>query len=152
MINKILFLLLILPITSYSDGFVGGIDSTHRADTSNPHSIAQSDIQTGFVEEISGQIETVDDQDYTLVGKAQYARQIVSIAIKCASGTVTAGLEIDSTNITTCTSISVTDSEQEVTCDTGVSNDLAASETLDLEMASNSSCLDLWFVIKTTRD
>lgn len=108
--------------------------------------------QTGFIEEISGHVETADDKDYTLVQKAQYARQVTSIAILCTSGAASAALEIDSTDITTCTGLAVTTGEQEVTCDTGATNDLGAGETLDLEISNNSSCTDLKFTVKTTRD
>lgn len=132
---------LFIPVIAYAGGYFSAGDRA-LGDSS----------QTGFIEEISGHIETVSDKDYTLIQKAQYARQIVSIAIKCTSGSVTAALEVDSVDITTCTAISVTTSESETTCDTGSSNDLSSGETLDLEISNNSSCTDLVFTVKTSRD
>jgi len=104
-----------------------------------------------WVEEISGHIRDAEDYTYVLVQKARYARQVDKIALKCSSGTITAALQIDSTDITTCTSISVTSAESDTTCDTGSSNDPASEETLTLVTTSNSSCGDLYFTIQTTR-
>lgn len=107
---------------------------------------------TGWIEEICGHILSPSNDDFFLVLNAKYARQIVDISIKCGSGTITAALEIDGTVITTCTGISVTSTEGTTTCDTGASNDLAVGETLELVTSSDSSCADLLFCVKTTRD
>jgi hypothetical protein len=165
-----LIILFLIPIIAYAGGFWTGIPDhtnlsggtgsnthaqidTHVASTSNPHSVDQSDIQTGFVEEISGHIETADDKDYKLVQKAQYARQITSIALICTTGAASIALEIDSSDITTCTGMAANAAtEIEVTCDTGSSNDLGSGETLDLEISNNASCEDFAFTVKTTRD
>jgi uncharacterized ferredoxin-like protein len=167
--NLLLFLVLI-PFVAHAGGYWTGIPDhtnlsggtgtnthaqldTHVASTANPHSVDQSDIQTGFVEEISGHIETADDKDYKLVQKAQYARQVTSIALICTTGAASVALEVDSTNITTCENIAANAGvETEVTCDTGATNDLAAGETLDLEISNNASCEDFAFTVKTTRD
>lgn len=107
---------------------------------------------SGLVEELNGMIETVDDKTYILVEKARYARQVTKIALICTSGSVTAALKINGTNITTCNGINVTTSISDTTCDTGSSNNLAAGDVLTLVTTSNSSCENLGFTVETVRD
>ena len=108
---------------------------------------------TGLVEDLHGLIPTASDTTYPLIQKNRVARQVKKIALRCAtSGTVTAKLQIDGVDITTCTAISVSNTESDTTCDTGSSNDLALDTTLTLVTSSNSSCLNLDYSIETTRD
>lgn len=108
---------------------------------------------TGMVESYTGHIETAANKTYVIDEYASFAKQITNIRIACStSGTVTAALKIGGTNITTCNGIAVTSSAATTTCDTGVTNDLAANGRLTLATTSNSACLDLTFTIKTARD
>ena len=109
---------------------------------------------SGLVEEINLLIETATDKTYTLVLNAAYARQVTSIAAKCASGTISGELKIEGTGITNCQAAQMpwTSTETSDTCDTGSSNNLAAGNTLTLVTTSNSSCLDLQVTVLTTRD
>lgn len=126
--------------------------TNHIASSANPHTVTFAQVDTNMPEEINGHIETADDKDYTLVQKAQYARQVTSIAILCTSGAASAALEVDTVGVTDCDGIAASTAENEVTCDTGATNDLAAGETLDLAISNNSSCTDLKFTVLTTRD
>lgn len=107
---------------------------------------------TGMVESYNGQIETAAEKTYEVDHYASYAKQITNIRVKCTSGSVTLALKIGGTNITTCSAISVTTSDATTTCDTGASNDLAANGQLTMVLSSNSSCTDLVWTIKTSRD
>lgn len=107
---------------------------------------------SGLVESYTGHIETAANKTYVLDEYASFAKQITNIRIKCASGTITAALQIGGSNITTCNGISVSSTAATTTCDTGSSNDLAANGRLTLVTTSNSSCVDLSFTVKTTRD
>lgn len=111
-----------------------------------------ADPFSGLVESYSGHIETAANKTYVIDEYSAFAKQITNIRVKCASGTITAALQIGGSNITTCNGISVTSSAATTTCDTGSTNDLAANGRLTLVTTSNSSCLDLTFTIKTTRD
>lgn len=113
--------------------------------------LAKLDL-TGLVESYSGHIETAEDKIYVVDHYASYAKKIVNIRIKCTSGTATAALKIGGTNITTCNGISVSSSSATTTCDTGSSSSLAANGELTLVISSNSSCTDLVWTIKTTRN
>lgn len=107
---------------------------------------------SGLVESYTGHIETAAAKTYVIDEYASFAKQITNIRVKCASGTITAALQIGGSNITTCNGISVTSTAGTTTCDTGSSNDLAANGRLTLVTTSNSACLDLTFTIKTARD
>lgn len=164
----IAFLLPALALASGGTALSGGNAATATALAANPADCsanqfantiaANGDLScanpfTGFVEEWSGHIETVSDKIYYVIPYSLVARQVVSIRIACGtSGTVTAALKIDGTNITTCNGISVTSTPGTTTCDTGASNNLAAAGQLTLVTSSNATCLDLYFDIKTTRD
>lgn len=124
-----------------------------NADVNASAAIALSKLSlTGLVEDLHGLIATVADTTYVLVQKNRVARQVTKIALDCGSGSVTAKLQIDGADITTCTSISVTTTESDTTCNTGSTNDLALDTTLTLVTSSNSSCTNLGWSIETTRD
>lgn len=132
------------PSACSAGSYVSDIDANGTLTCSNPF--------TGMVESYSGHIETAANKTYVIDEYASFAKQVVNIRPKCASGTITAKLQIDGSDITTCTAISVSSSAATTTCDTGSSNNLAANGRLTLVTTSNSSCLDLTFTIKTTRD
>lgn len=107
---------------------------------------------SGLAESYTGMVETVSNKTYIIDEYAVAAKQVVNIRAKCASGTVTAKLQIGGSDITTCTGISVSSTAGTTTCSTGSTNDLAANGRLTLVTSSNSSCADFTFAIKTTRD
>jgi hypothetical protein len=125
-----------------------------NADINASAAIALSKIsQTGLVEDFHIHVETVANKTYTLAQKNRVARQVTKIAAICkTSGSVTAKLQIDGVDISTCTGISVTTAESDTTCNTGSTNDLPLDGTLTLVTSSNSACLDLAITVETTRD
>lgn len=120
-------------------------------------SAAQTQIDTklastGFIEEWTGQIETVSNKTYYVIPFSLVGRKVVSARLACGtSGTVTVALKVDGTNITTCNGIAVTSTPGTTTCDTGSTSTLAANSILTIATTSNSTCLDFYFDIKTTR-
>ena len=127
--------------------------NTSGALTLTPAS-GQTTTVHGFVEEIERHLESVGNKTYVLVQKARFARQVDKVVILCSagSGTISADLKIDGTAIDGCNTISVTDTEQDVSCTNNATNDLAAAATLTLVTSSNSSCGDLIVGVQTTRD
>lgn len=109
---------------------------------------------SGLIEELNLFIETAADKTYVLVLNSSSAKQVTSVAAKCASGTISGSLKIEGAAITSCDTAQLawTSSETGDTCDTGSSNNLAAGNTLTLVTSSNSSCLDLQVTVLTTRD
>ncbi len=132
------------PTDCSAGQFATGIAANGNLTCSNPYS--------GMVESYSGHIETVADKAYTVDHYASYAKQIVNIRVKCTSGSTTLALKIGGTNITTCNGISVSTSDATTTCNTGSTNDLGANGELTLVTSSTSSCTDMVWTIKTTRD
>ena len=105
----------------------------------------------GLVEEINGQVQTMSNATFWLIQRAPYARTVNSFSVACNSGgSVTAALKINGTNVTGCSALSVTSSNQNFTCT--AANAIAATDQLTLETTSNSSCLDFSFTIPTTRN
>lgn len=101
------------------------------------------------VEQIDGMIESPSNKTYILRLNAKYAGTINEVSLKTASGTITAKLQKDGVDVTSCTGISVSSSESTTTC-TGA-NSIAAGETVTLVTSSNSSAADLQFSVKITR-
>ena len=104
---------------------------------------------TGLVEQISGHIETADDKTYVLDLKAPYAYTIDSLAAKTASGTCTAKLTIDGTDVTGISALAVSSTED--FDDASAANAVSVGNTVALVISSNSAALDLQFTVKITR-
>ena len=104
---------------------------------------------TGLVEQISGHIETADDKTYVLDLKAPYAYTIDSLAAKTASGTCTAKLTIDGTDVTGISALAVSSTED--FDDATAANAVSVGNTVALVISSNSAALDLQFTVKITR-
>ena len=104
---------------------------------------------TGLIEQISGHIETADDKTYVLDLKAPYAYTINSLAAKTASGTCTAKLTIDGTDVTGITALAVSSTED--FDDATAANAVSVGDTVALVISSNSTALDLQFTVKVTR-
>lgn len=132
------------PADCSAGSFATAINASGTLTCSNPF--------TGLIESYSGHVETVANKTYVIDEYSSVAKQVVNIRIECASGTVTVALKIGGTNITTCNGISVSSTPGTTTCDTGVTNDLASTGRLTLVTTANSSCVDMSFTIKTSRD
>lgn len=104
--------------------------------------------ETVITDAISGVIEYVDDQSYTLVVKTPWAGTITETTTVCASGTCTATFKINTTALGgTANSVSSSEQSQAHSSD----NTFLAGDDIVLTASSNSSCLDMSFTIKFTR-
>lgn len=101
------------------------------------------------VDFISGHIETAANKSYVLDLYAAYAYTINELKIVSASGTVTAAVKIDGTNVTGISSVSVSSSEATGTA--SAANSVSVGNTVTLVFTSNSSALDVAFTLKITR-
>ena len=98
---------------------------------------------------ISGIIEAPVNKDYVLILTLPWDATIQAFAAQSTSGTCTAKLKINSTDITG-SSLSVNSSG--ASSGSLSSNDAGAGDKLVLNIASSSSCVDMAFVIYYTRD
>ena len=104
---------------------------------------------TGLIEQISGHIETAEDKTYVLDLKAPYAYTINSLAAKTASGTCTAKLTIEGTDVTGISALAVSSTED--FDDATAANSVSIGDTVALVISSNAAALDLQFTVKITR-
>lgn len=101
------------------------------------------------VDFVGGMIETAADKTYVIDLSAAYAYTVNTLIIKSASGTCTAKLTIEGTDITGISAVSVSSSEATGTAT--AANSVAVGNTLALVVSSNSDATDVSFTIKTTR-
>jgi hypothetical protein len=97
----------------------------------------------------SGLITSPSDKSYTLVLKSPHAGTISETTTKSASGTCTATFKVN-TSALGGTANSVSSSEQSQAHSS--TNTFAAGDDIVLTVSSNSSCADLAFTVKYTRD
>ena len=97
------------------------------------------------IDSIGGQIEVPANKTYTLVGVAKFGFTIENISISTTSGTCTASLQINGVNVGGLSSISVTNSNQNISSTSAKT--VAVSGTVTLVITSNSSAADLIFSI-----
>jgi hypothetical protein len=103
----------------------------------------------GSVDFISGHIETAADKTYYLDQYAMAAYTINEIRIISASGTVTAAVKIDGTNVTGISAVAVSSSEATGTA--SAANSVSVGNTVTLVLSSNAAALDVRFTLKITR-
>ena len=101
------------------------------------------------IEQIDGMIETPSNKTYILRLNAKYPGTISNISLKTASGTITAKLQKEGVDVTSCTAISVTSTESTTTCT--AANTFVAGDTITLVTTSNSSAADLQFSVQLAR-
>jgi hypothetical protein len=101
------------------------------------------------VDFISGHIQTAADATYYLDQYAAYAYTINEIRIISASGTVTAAVKIDGTNVTGISAVAV--SSAEATGTASAANSVSVGNTVTLVLSSNAGALDVRFTLKITR-
>lgn len=131
---------------------LGNVDNT--SDTNKPVSTAQqtaldakaakSQTECGF----SFAIDTVADQDYTIILRAPHAGTITETSSKCTSGTATATFKVGTTALGgTANAVSTSQVNQAQSS----SNTFAAGDLIKVTMSANSSCLGAVFSVKYTR-
>lgn len=118
-------------------------------DSSVPGDFVDDALNALNVETITGMIEVADDKTYILDQSARHAYSVENLYIKASSGTCTAKLVIESTDITGITGVSVSSTEASATAT--AANSVAVGETLKLVISSNSSAEDVAFSIETNR-
>lgn len=121
-------------------------DISLELDGLTPDSIGAAGVTQ--VEYLPGIIVAPTNKDYRIVEKAPYGFTLTGFTAKTASGTITATLKINSTAVTT-GAINVTSSQASVT--PTAANVAVADDALVLTTSSNSSAVDLSFVVKYTR-
>ena len=103
---------------------------------------------TDDVVSISGHIFTAANKTYVLQLKSPVAWTINELAAKTASGTCTAKLQIETTDVTGITALAVSSTEDSDTAT--AANSVTAGNTVNLVISSNSTALDLVFTVKGT--
>lgn len=101
------------------------------------------------VECIGGMIAEAEDKTYILDQSARHAYSVENIYIKTSSGSCTAKLQINTTDITGISSVSVTSTEANASAT--AANSVSVGDTLKLVISSNSSAVDVGFSIETNR-
>lgn len=97
---------------------------------------------------ISFAIDTVANQDYTIVLRAPFAGTITETASQCTSGTATATFKVNTTALGgTANAVSSTLQTQAQAS----ANTFAANDLIKVTMSANSSCIGALFTIKYTR-
>lgn len=112
--------------------------------------MSQTLLESLTTEQIDGLIESPAATTYILRLNAKYAGTINNISIKTSAGTITAKLQIEGVDVTSCTGISVSSAESTTTCT--AANTFAAGDTIQMVTSSLSAATNLAFSIQTTRN
>lgn len=108
-----------------------------------------SPASSGSATQIALVIQTPDIKSYTLIGKNGIAFDVDSITLKTSSGTGTADLEIDGTDITGCAAVSISSTETTYNA-TAARSLTTGGERLSLNITANSSMADLEVTVQGT--
>lgn len=112
--------------------------------------MTQTLLESLTSEQIDGLIESPAATTYILRLNAKYAGTINNISIKTSAGTITAKLQIEGVDVTSCTGIAVTSTESTTTCT--AANSVAAGDTITLVTSSLSAATNLAFSVGMTRN
>lgn len=112
--------------------------------------MTQTLLESLTSEQIDGLIESPAATTYILRLNAKYAGTINNISIKTSAGTITAKLQIDGVDVTSCTGIAVTSTESTTTCT--AANTVSAGTTISLVTSSLSAAANLAFSVGMTRN
>ncbi len=112
--------------------------------------MSQTTLEALTGEQIDGLIETPAATTYILRLNAKYAGTINNISIKTSAGTITAKLQIEGVDVTSCTGIAVTSTESTTTCT--AANTVSAGDTITLVTSSLSSAANMAFSVGMTRN
>lgn len=104
---------------------------------------------TNLVEALPGMIEVPTAKTYILDQSAAYAYTINTLIVATASGTCTAAVKINGTNVTGISAVSV--SSTPATGTASAANSVAIGDKVTLVLSSISSAADLSFTLKVTR-
>lgn len=108
-------------------------------------------LGVGIVDQWTGSaITTVATGDINIVYKARYAMRIDKIDIKTSSGTCTANVKINGTNVTGLASLAVSSTNRSDSA-SGSDNLVAVGDQIVLNISANSSGSNLLFNLQTTR-
>jgi hypothetical protein len=111
----------------------------------------QSQVFTGMVEAISGQIESpVSGQVYVLDHAASYPYTVNSLITRSSAGSGTLAAKIDGTDITGLATVGISAASSNSAAATGA-NSVATSARLTLVATGLSSAADFAFTMKITR-
>ena len=134
-----------LGITSFAQTI---LDDANAAAVRTTVGAGTSNVATSQTDGFGGLIEAPAEQDYRIVVNAPFAFTINSTTTRSLSGTCTATFKINTTALGG-TANSVSSSEQEQTHSS--SNTVSAGADVVITISSNSSCVDLSFMVKITR-
>lgn len=112
--------------------------------------MSQTTLEALTGEQIDGLIESPAATTYILRLNAKYAGTINNISIKTSAGTITAKLQIEGVDVTSCTGIAVTSTESTTTCT--AANSVSAGDTITLVTSSLSAATNLAFSVGMTRN
>jgi hypothetical protein len=101
------------------------------------------------IDSIGGHIEAAANKSYVLDQAAAFAYTVNSLAIRSASGTCTAKLQIDGVDITGISSVAV--GSTETTATASGANAVTAGQTLALVVSGNSGATEVAFSVRVTR-
>jgi hypothetical protein len=104
---------------------------------------------TGFLEQLTGFIETPLSKTYTLDQSASYAYTINTIALATSAGTATVAVQINGSNVTGMSAISV--SSTPTTATASAANSVAPGDKVTMVVTSPSSAANMAFTEKYTR-
>lgn len=124
-----------------ADGGTGASDATNARTNLGAAGTAQTDF-------ISGIIKSGGNQDFRIIERFPYAATITKLYAKTASGTITLTPKLNSTAITS-GAINVTSSQGSST--PSAANVASAGDALVFTMSSNSSAVDISFVVELSR-
>lgn len=117
----------------------------------NPGSTGLNSTASGLIEEFTGHVQTAGNSTYWIDPYPAYAYTINSVALYTSSGTITCGVKINGTNVTSISAISVTSTPGNTNATGANSVSVGANNAVTLVCSSNSSALDLVYTLKVTR-
>ena len=132
----------------FSAHFQDMVDDANAAASRATIGAGTSSVAASQTDGFGGLIEAPAEQDYRIVIQAPFAFTINSTTTRCLSGTCTATFKINTTALGG-TANSVSSSEQEQTHSS--SNSVSAGDDVVITISSNSSCVDMSFMVKITR-
>jgi hypothetical protein len=139
---------LIMPASATIETAVGDI-ATWRSEGSGAWRCLTYQRAAGHVFDIVFGLDTGADGAYIIVQKASFPFLITNAVTKCASGTITANIKIESTSVTSLDAIAMDSSEAD-TAATGA-NAVATGNTVSVTFSSNSTALGVIVQLRCVR-
>lgn len=137
-----------IPVhSSVTSTTLGYLDATSSIQTQLDAKLASTGV--GLVEALPGMIEAPEDKTYVLDQSAAYAYTINTLIIATVSGTTSAAVKINGTNVTGISAVSV--SSTPATGTGSAANSVSIGDKVTLVLSSSSTPVDLSFTLKVTR-